>query len=243
MEAFRKVVNPCSCDIAGQSSAPAFAKIIYDGRNLSISGVIGPMRHGNCRGSAGQCVEEIRQGKPTYDWSRAQLDQFCNIWTRCHLNDLRPYCVHQLALGWPKQAAEKVTLYRLRLKDDARRKKRAAEKAAIQALQKGMTFTPTHEQIFYATLPECLETDVAPEELVLASYEPRKPLYPGDAGPTEISTRGQLSYEKSAQGILCKPCPICGYRYGTKWLWEAVPQEVLLWLSALPDSRVHPIWV
>jgi len=37
-------------------------------------------------------------------------------------------------------------------------------------------------------------------------------------------------------GLLCAPCPTCGYKYGTAWLYEAVPQDVIDWLGALPDS-------
>jgi hypothetical protein len=31
-------------------------------------------------------------------------------------------------------------------------------------------------------------------------------------------------------------CPGCGYRFGTAWLFEEVPEEVLQWLSTLPSG-------
>jgi hypothetical protein len=34
-----------------------------------------------------------------------------------------------------------------------------------------------------------------------------------------------------------------GYRYGTAWLAEEVPAEVIAWLSALPDAETQPAWV
>ena len=36
---------------------------------------------------------------------------------------------------------------------------------------------------------------------------------------------------------LSQPCPVCGYRYGSSWLYEEVPSDVLAWLQALPDAR------
>jgi hypothetical protein len=45
------------------------------------------------------------------------------------------------------------------------------------------------------------------------------------------------------EGLLCKPCPVCGYKYGSAWLFEEVPSDVLAWLAALPDTRIIPAWV
>ena len=38
------------------------------------------------------------------------------------------------------------------------------------------------------------------------------------------------------------PCPTCGYKYGTAWLYEEVPQAVLDWLGKLPrvESSEYP---
>jgi hypothetical protein len=46
-----------------------------------------------------------------------------------------------------------------------------------------------------------------------------------------------------AGGYLSKPCPVCGYKYGTAWLREDVPAVVLDWLRALPDTDQTPAWV
>lgn len=49
--------------------------------------------------------------------------------------------------------------------------------------------------------------------------------------------------DEHPDGILCKPCPVCGYKYGTSWLMEEVPEDVIDWLFALPDTTVKPAWV
>lgn len=64
----KKIVQPCVCEVYGCGSvrkADAYAKISFKEGNLSITGVVGPLRSGNCRGSCGQCVDEIRKGTPS----------------------------------------------------------------------------------------------------------------------------------------------------------------------------------
>lgn len=38
-------------------------------------------------------------------------------------------------------------------------------------------------------------------------------------------------------------CPECGYKYGTAWLFEEVPHDVIEWLFNLPDADKTPAWV
>ena len=44
-------------------------------------------------------------------------------------------------------------------------------------------------------------------------------------------------------GYLTKPCPICGYEYGTAWHKEEVPADVIEWLEGLPPADKTPAWV
>lgn len=239
----RKVINPCMCDVYGRKYN-AFVKIeySYDGQ-LSMSGVIGPMKNGNCRGSAGQCQDEIRKGEPKAPWTDEMLQKLCDIWDEWHLNDMRPYCQHQKELGWREQANEVLTLLHYRMTNAAHKAKRDAEHAAVAALQKGETFTPTDEQTFFASLPYSLDIYEEPNEIIASHYEPKKALYHGDCGATEFKTRGWVRYDKCEKGLLCKPCPVCGYKYGTAWQKEDVPQEVIDWLFNLPDTEIRPAWV
>jgi len=246
----KKIVMPSKCDVYPNRKEMAFAKIVYEDGRLSISGVIGPRNNGDCAGSAGQCSDSIREGTPTGLWNREMLDKFCDIWDRWHLNDMNPCCKHQREMGWLEQAKEEITLYHYHLTKEASAKKKAAEKVAVEALRKGEAFTPTTEQSFYATLPEWLDIYGAPKEEVAPYYESFKSSIHGNK---EVHRRGHVWYGKSEestlvkvcdeQGILCKPCPVCGYKYGTAWQREEVPQDVLDWLFALPDAERTPAWV
>ncbi len=44
-------------------------------------------------------------------------------------------------------------------------------------------------------------------------------------------------YESNKRGVLERPCPICGYKYGTEWRYEPVPEEVLEWFRNLPAPK------
>lgn len=237
----KKVINPCTCEVYTSRGTTqmenAYVEIEYTDGRLSLHGVIGPRVGGNCMGSCGQCDEEISKGVPTEDWTQEMLEKLCDVWDKWHLNDMRAYCQHQKELGWREQAREKITLYRYRLKDEARKKKKEAEKAALQALRNGEKFTPTEEQVFFAVMADSVEQY---EELSSPYYEP----YNGVVyKPTETKTRGWVRYDESDKGILCKPCPVCGYEYGSAWLKEEVPQEIIDWLFALPTTKTKPAWV
>lgn len=49
--------------------------------------------------------------------------------------------------------------------------------------------------------------------------------------------------EEHKKGVLGKACPVCGYKYGTSWLTEEVPTDVLKWLEALPNTDRTPAWI
>ena len=59
----------------------------------------------------------------------------------------------------------------------------------------------------------------------------------------ETKSLGWLRPDEHPEGILTKPCPVCGYKYGTAWLKEEVPEDVIKWLSDLPETKITPAWV
>lgn len=235
----KRIVNPCVCSTY-YGDAKAYAKIEYENGKLSICGVVGPKRNGDCTGGAGQYVDEIRSGKPTEDWTNEMLQKFCDIWDRWHLNDMNPCCEHQRELGWLDKAKEYVTLYHFRLKREVIESQEAAKKEAITALKEGRIFKPTEEQTRLANLNYSF---VSYKENTPEGYEAKNPLYPGDTGAIEKKMLGWLKPEEHPEGLLCRPCPVCGYKYGTSWVKEEVPQVVIDWLFSLPESRTKPAWV
>jgi hypothetical protein len=39
--------------------------------------------------------------------------------------------------------------------------------------------------------------------------------------------------EKHPEGLLTKACPVCGYKYGTSWLFRELPKEIIDYIVAL----------
>lgn len=237
----KKVVNPCVCSTY-YGDAQAYAKIEFEDGKLSICGVVGPKRNGDCKGSAGQCVDEIRAGRPGVDWNEEMLRKFCEIWDRWHLNDMRAYCQHMKELGWVEQLQEKVKVVKWDVTREARDKARDAEKRAIDCLKNGEIFVPTPEETMYANVGYGVTTynDEQPEHPEFYEFKERDCLgHPN----VEYKTRGWIRCTEHELGFLGKKCPVCGYGYGSAWIKEDVPQEVIDWLFALPDTRTQPAWV
>lgn len=140
------------------SDGYAFCTIKWDGKRLSITGVIGPKSNGDCRGSCGQIVDSLKMESYCTGWDEVKVARFQEIWNVWHLNDMRAGCEHQRKLP---------------------------EFKAVRLPNGGWN---CHK-------------------------------YPDEGG------------------ILCKPCPTCGHEYGSKWLHEDVPGEVIEWLFALPESE------
>jgi hypothetical protein len=59
----------------------------------------------------------------------------------------------------------------------------------------------------------------------------------------ERKTAGWTTPDEHPEGLLGKPCSLCGYRYGSAWNKESVPDDVLAWLYNLPDTKITPAWV
>ena len=131
-----KTVSPGSTEFG-----KVYVTIKFQGSRLSITGVEGPKRNGDCNGSCGQITDALSK-LTTIDpaWSMGQIVRLRDAWDRWHLNDMQAGCEHQRADGW------------------------------------------------------------------------------------------------SAKDSVGKVCAVCGYRFGSSWLKELVPEEVIAFLESLPDS-------
>lgn len=191
-----------------------------DKKVFSVSANVWNARHSDIV-CGGQCLDTIAPyiNDPVFS-------EILRLWKLYHLNDMRPECEHQAAEGWRQKAAEKVTLYHWRMTQDAIKEQKAAEKAAIIALKCGETFKPTIKQRFFANLEYSLTTytETLPADIA-KYYEPKKPLFAGDKGHTETKALGWLRETEHPDGLLSKACPVCGYKYGTAWVYFPIPAE------------------
>ena len=131
-------------------------------------------------------------------------------------------------------ASKQVTLYHWRLNSDASKCQRENKEDAMQCLLKDGHVSVSDEWRRFQCLP--YEITTTTDECPDAEYEPRRPVYAGDKGHTESKTLGWLNPSEHPDGILAKPCPVCGYKYGTAWKCEPVPDNALEFIRDYPST-------
>ena len=237
-----KIINPCTVD-GRQSYCHIYTEeevcILLDGEIdripvLHIVGVVGPRNNGNAY-SAGQCYDTLRQGVANEGWTADSLYKFLDIWERWHRNDMRPYCEHQV--DW--DGSKVCKLYEYEMTTDTVRRLNALKDSINSRLLDGSTVTLTEDERRLLGSKYFVKSavDNAPDgyELYKTYTLHARELYPMDSD-TKFG-------DKHPDGILSKPCPVCGYRWGSSWRAERVPAEVLQWLESLPESKRKPAWV
>ena len=252
-----KTINPGALDPRDgrDGLAQVYCTIRYKDERLSISGVIGPKSNGDARGSCGQIADTIREEieagtfVPSNGWTIERVRAFLDTWDRWHLNDMHPECEHQRALGWREAAAQRVKIYLWQLKDDVSAKKKDLEREAIE---RAASLEPGRSVAFHGLdrrivkLEEFIKT-ASPDLGELARfYRPTRDTH-GYFAHVEEKARGWLSHDDpdvigDTGGLLGKPCPTCGYKYGSAWKHEAVPADTLAQLEALPITKNLPAW-
>lgn len=194
--------------------------------------------------SCGQIREELDKWFPEmkkfYEW---------------HLNDMKPACEHQEKLGWghgrsvamdvssmtqvqrdtmSQIANEYATKRQTAFIMEKAKEIAASEQAAIKWMSSYEIVDPIattlHEvaQVQAACMQIVKGSDIAP----YVSYETKK----------KVRTRLHAQAMKECPPVstdawifkdsIGAPCPECGYRYGTAWLYRELPKEVATWARA-----------
>jgi hypothetical protein len=241
-----KIVNPGTVN-----RSRMFCKIKFEDSRLSISGVVGPRQSGNCSGGCGQIVD-TPVDKFSKGWNQELLDKFYDVWHRWHLNDLRAGCEHQRAKWNP---SEQLTWTEFRLKSSCLWKGTWSP-ASINGLvrESHPKILRLLEREYYGTRNVNFDTikrmvSIIHSHLLAGGLfeeypEELRPFIEAFCEEVKKSEQaGWVRHEKHPRGLLCKPCDVCGYAYGSKWLHEDVPQDVLDFLAGLPETEVIPAWV
>jgi len=233
MESFTKTVRLGTGDCGS-----VYCKIEYTQQNgkskLSISGVEGPTRSGNAIGSCGQIVMSgLNVTEYAPGWSQELIGKFADTWDRWHLNDMRAGCEHQRQSWNPEEKIEVVTYG---LNHEGHRAREEALKEASRAAIAGEVANLTEAgkiligNDWFRDLHEPQDAD-----------SPLSGLY--DVKKRETKSAGWVYPHEHPKGLLTKACEVCGYKYGSEWLHEDVPEEVLEFLAGLPDTDQTPAWV
>lgn len=229
MQSFSKIVCP-----GASKCGKLFVRISWDGSRLSIVGVEGPHVSGNANGSSGQCVEAIgRLTEYFTGWDKSIANELASVWDRWHLNDMRAGCKHQRK-SWNLMEAIEVVEYRLT--PEARKLQREALSECSRA---GVAGTVPQLSAAGGAL---VDLDMNYREVYEApdADSPLSGCF--EPGKRETKAACWVYPHQHPRGLLCKPCEVCRHKYGSKWLREDVPSDVLEWLHGLPESSFACPW-
>lgn len=208
---------------------------------LSITGVEGPMSNGDCRGGCGQIIDTLRRllesRSARLAIEKADLARLIEVWDEWHLNDTRAGCNHQRAKG--ADLHKELTIYTWKLSTQAYSRQRELEQEIVKAKVDEQELQISDEDRTLLKLPITgmgTLTEEAPTQWhVLDKVEKNAANWVRFTPSTEPQPWSTAGYGHP-EGMLCKPCEECGYRYGTAWLYEPVPEDVLDFLETLPHN-------
>jgi hypothetical protein len=207
----RKTWSPGVVSYYGKPDCPVEIEwsLTEDGR-FSMSGAVWMASRRDCY-TCRQCLDEIAKLFP----KSSKVQQMHQVWKRWHLNDLRAGCEHQRAEGWGQEQLV-VKTYTTTTEAYQLREKGIGE--AVAAALEGRVAVLTPEQR-YMMGPDWfrdvfdLESHPLPQLFKLKKEETKQSNW--------------VHQHEHPRGVLSKPCPVCGYRYGSAWLKEEIPEAVL----------------
>lgn len=174
--------------------------------------------------SAGQNLDDILEFIKTMDNKKdiKKLLLIHDLWKKYHLNDMHADCEHAIN---EKEASKKVIVYEYSYKGYLSYfEPKLKQLQNNKILKDNIKFNKACKII--SKYRYSFKTTQKPPKKVLKYYKLKN---------KEVKTLGWVNYDKdlTPNGILCKPCPICGYKYGTSWNYRPIPQKDLLKIKKL----------
>ena len=189
---------------AGSRELTSYGRLPED-LELSICGNIW-----NARGSdiisGGQNYDTLLEDAPS-----PLMHEIVGVWKRWHLNGMNAGCEHQRE--WP--TSKEITIYEYARTSEGTNERRAAKDRAIDAALRDEVAGLSAKEKDALTREYFVKSERAE---VPEGYRHYK---------TETKTAGWVRPEEHSEGLLGKPCDVCGYKYGTAWKHEALPREIV----------------
>lgn len=178
---------------------------------FSASGNIWNRSHTNTLMS-GQCIGEIAKfvNTPTFN-------EILRLWRLYHLNDMHPECDHQAALSWPSKAKQRILVNVYTKKAQTLRDTHKLREDIVETARCGNPVSLTDEQRLLLSLESTIVTNAFTLPENIAPYYYLK--------VSELRTAGSVTQAEHPNGLLCKPCPVCGYKYGSGFNYIEIPEH------------------
>lgn len=206
------------------------------GPTLSIVGVEGPKSDGNAKGSCGQCIDALSNIINYSDgWTPKMVSELRSIWRQWHLNDMRPGCEHVQ----PPEDGTRISVVSYRPSDRFYFYEKSFKDAAVSGPRHPDEYAKYKEisdkvnKFCYWTSPpfktreeyKALERELLDDSWIRIDK-------------VESSYPGHVWFQQHDDALLLKPCPICGYKWGSGWRFEPLPNDVLKKLMSYPSASI-----
>lgn len=224
MKDFEKVVRPGEVALEDGQIVDLFCKIVFKDGTLSITGIEGSKHCGQILDLIDK--QYIKSMSFAEGWDSHTLKAFLHIWNKWHLNHLIPACEHQRELGWK---GKKVEMLEYGLNSQIRTEKFRIKESILQDVINADIIRIRKEAKEILSLEDSI---TLPAEVPLPEHLQK---YYRVCGRKWANT-AFLYPSEHPEGILRKPCPVCGYEYGTAWHKVEIPNNVISFLQNLPDA-------
>lgn len=171
--------------------------------------------------SGGQNLDEIGKFFPR----NKRVQRIVKLWKAWHLNDMQAGCEHQRA-NWDTD--NKLTIETYTLKTDIWIKQRDLKDKLMEELKVKKAVAITDSQ---CALLSAENIDIKIEK---GEKAPSKKYY--ELKDTEEKDAHWASYPEFKNGLLSKPCEVCGYKYGTEWKTAQIPTEAVKEINSIINS-------
>jgi len=215
----KRSINFGKVDYCGTGSAENLVTLVIELRAekekpvFSVCGIVWNRSHSDIV-SGGQNLDDVAEHIKT-----PLFKEIYSFWKKYHLNDLHAACEHQAALGWEDKSTTEVELYTFCMTSETLSRKRHLTDSIMGKIKNGETFQATKEEQHLL----CLEYSF---EHYNKNLDPSKSGF-YELDKTEVKTLGWLYEKQHPDGLLRRPCPVCGYKYGTAWHYRAIPETDL----------------
>lgn len=198
-----------------------FIDINFDGKRLSIAGDVSSVNR-KFMYECGQINMSLKPEdiNPADDWNTIKIAHLFAVWNRWHLNDMRAGCEHQ-ERNWNKNKELQIPKYTWTIEYNNARNRAADGKMSMAEYQ---TFRTMSQKVIDLTI-----NDNRNDEIIKLLTDAK--MLRVEKIETKIAN--WVTQNEHPEGILSKPCEICGYKYGSKWNFEQVPEDVLEYLRTV----------
>lgn len=189
-----------------------FARLEWEVKNGEFS-MMGEVKYRDGGSSGGQNIEEIAKAFPHDE----KIQRMCAIWKRWHLNHMKAGCAHQRAT-WDISKEVVLTHYKWTTKWHALTRKASNGEMERDEYELFCGWSRAMKAATLGLNSPKYETEGIKSLIEEGWLEVEK---------RETKRACNVNFREHPEGLLSKPCEVCGYEYGTAWLKEELPAEVL----------------